>query len=899
VRGNLPRVLLRLAAWLVLISLAAAPAGAASGLVIDDADTVALPGNVHPLARPEFDAGPTDAALPMRRMILSLRPPAGRQAALERLLAEQQDPSSANYHRWLTPGEAGERFGPDPGEVEAAARWLRSHGFSVDEVAKGRGWINFSGPVSRVEQAFRVRMRNYLVDGGVRHANANDPAIPRGLAGLVAGIVSLHDFPRKTMHSGLGPPVPAHPAPGASLGGANYLSPADFATIYHVAPLYDAGIDGSGQSIAIVGRTHPSADNWSSFRSSMGLPVKAPQVIVNGTDPGDLGGGEDNEADLDVEWSGAVARNAAIVFVTSASTASTDGVDLSAQYIVDNNLAPVMSTSFGLCEGSLGSAERHFYNALWRQAAGQGISSFVATGDAGAAGCELGSDPSGTVRAVNGLASTPYNVAVGGTQFDEGTGSFWSPENGAANGSALGYIPEVAWNESGLSGGSGLWATGGGASAYYGKPSWQAAPGVPPDGRRDLPDVSLSAALHDGYLVQTQGGEYSIGGTSAASPSFAGLMALVLQKTGERQGNPNPRLYQLAAAQYGAGGVPVYHDTASGNNSVPGVTGYQSAAGYDLATGLGSVDASALVENWTPDFSVAAAPAVLSLPQRSSGSLVVTTAVLGNFGSAVALTASGLPSGVTASFAPGSIGAPGAGSAVLTLSADATPLPGGYQVTVTGAGGGLARSATIDLALVAVFDLTASVASGGGSITPASASVVSGGSASFVIGASPGYHLAGLTDNGAEVGSLASAGSYTIAGVTRGHAIVATFALDSFSVTALVSGGNGSVTPQNSSVSTGGSLTLAISPATGYQLATLTDNGAPVAALENPPGSFSYILLNVTLPHAVLASFAAAPVPPVPALPPFGLALFLVGAGVWGFGRGRRARDARHGSPGA
>ena len=885
----LGRIVLAIAVFLGVAALAATPVSAATPRVIDDADTVILPGNVPPLARPELDAGPADPALPMERMILSLRSPSERQSALDRLIGSQQDPASAHYHRWLSPEELGASFGPQPADIQAATRWLTSHGFTVAEVAKSGAWINFTGPVSLVEQAFRVKIRNFKVNGKLRHANANDPSIPRGLADLVGGIVSLHNFPRKAMNSGIRSLRPESPGvQDTTSGGSHFLSPTDFATIYNVTPLYGAGIDGSGQSIAIVGRTHPSASNWSSFRSQMGLSANPPAVIVNGTDPGDLGGGEDNEADLDVEWSGAVAKNAAITFVTTKSTASTDGVDLSAQYIVDNNLAPVMSTSFGACESDLGSAELLFYNSLWRQAAAQGITAFVSTGDSGAAGCNIGGDTSGSGRAVNGLASTPYNVAVGGTGLNEGSGNYWSTSNGTGYFSALGYIPETAWNESGSAGGSGLWSTGGGSSSFFSKPSWQVAPGVPGDGRRDLPDVSLAAAMHDGYLVETQGGLYSIGGTSASSPSFAGLMALVVQQTGQRQGNANSRFYQLAAAQYGSGGVAVFHDTTFGNNSVPGVTGYAASAGYDLATGLGSVDANALVSNWNPDFTLAT-PAMLSVPQRSSGNCSVTTTVLGKFTGAVALSVSGLPAGASASFTPPSIGAPGAGSAALTISATASAAPGSYPVVVSATGAGVTHSATLDLTVLAVFDLTASVAGGvGGSITPAASSIVSGASATFALSAATGYHLTGLTDNGVDVTAGVTGGSYVIAGVSAAHSIVASFALDTFSVTASVSGGNGSVTPAMSTVNFGGDIDLTLTPATGFQLATLTDNGASVAATENPPGTFTYSIKSVTAAHLVQASCTAIAAAPVPALPPFGLSAVLLLAGVLGYERLRR-----------
>jgi pseudomonalisin len=671
-------------------------------------EAVVLHGNTHALARAEYDSGPTEKSLAMNRMILTLRIPDSRKAELAQLLAEQQDPASPNYHRWLTPEEFGARFGPGAEEIERVTRWLTAQGFSIDEVAKGGTWINFSGTAGAVETAFRIRMRDFRVGGELRHANATDPTIPGDLASVVAGVVSLHSFPRKAMNSGRKPvsETALRPSvqPQHTTGTMHAMSPSDFAIIYNVNALYAAGIDGAGQSIAIVGRSHPSAANWTTFRSLMGLPANAPQVIVNGADPGDLGADEDAEADLDVEWSGAVAKNATIKFVISASTASTDGVDLSAQYIVDNDIAPVMSTSFGLCEADLGTSENNFFNNLWAQAAAAGITSFVSSGDSGAAGCDSGSASSGTGRAISGLASTPYNVAVGGTQFNEGTGTYWSTSDSSYFASALSYIPEIAWNESGsVTGGSGLWSTGGGASSLYSKPSWQVAPGVPADGKRDVPDVSLSAAGHDGYLVRTQGALYSIGGTSASSPAFAGLMALINQKTGARQGNANPRLYELGAAQYGSNGPAVFHDTTTGSNSVPGTPGYICAAGYDLATGLGSVDAYALVNNWAgataPDFTLAASPTSLSLAQGSSGSVALATAVSGGFNSAVSLSASGLPAGATASFSPASIAAPGSGSSSLVLTAGSTAAAGAYAITITAAGGGATHTASVSLAL--------------------------------------------------------------------------------------------------------------------------------------------------------------------------------------------------------
>lgn len=862
-RRGLSRVMKKILSLILILVVTGASVGfvtvaraaAVSRRIVDDNDRVRLHGSVHPLARPEFDRGSAPSSLPMERMILSLRRDAVREAELEKYLMELHDPASPNFHRWLTPEEFGERFGPSSEDIDDVSGWLTSHGFVIEEVGKGRSWINFSGTADQVQRAFRTEIHGFYADGRLRHANDRDPSIPRALADLVSGVVSLNDFPRKQMHHVLRPVAQTDLMPDYTAGSSHYLSPGDFAIIYNVSGLYSAGIDGSGQSIAIVGRTHPPESNWATFRSMMALPANPPQVIVNGPDPGDLGAGEDTEADLDVEWSGAVAKNATIKFVISKSTLTTDGVDLSAQYVVNNNLAPVMSTSFGACEADLGTAGNNFYKNLWQQAATQGITSFVSSGDSGAAGCDPPSASDGTGSAVNGLASTPYNAAVGGTQFNEGSGSYWNPNNGTGYTSAISYIPEVAWNESGsVSGGSGLWSTGGGASSRYTKPSWQAAPGVPANNSRNVPDVSLTAAGHVAYLIQTQGALYAVRGTSASSPAFAGLMALVVQKTGQRQGNANPRFYQLGNAQFGSGGATVFHDISSGNNTVPGVTGYASAAEYDLATGLGSVDASALVNNWTSDFTIAASPTALSIPRGSMGTSTISTTVLGNFSNAVSLSASGLPAGVTATFNPSAIAAPGSGSSTMTLTVGSSAPTGTFPVTVTGIGGGMTHTAAVNLTVLQIFTITSSVAGGiGGAVSPSTATVVSGGNVTLTISPNIGYHLVSLTDNGLDVTASVSNGTYTLSNVTANHTMVAAFAISTYGVTASVSGGNGTVNPSSTLVNYGGSAAITIIPATGYHLAILTDNGINVTS--SVIGN-SYTITNVTGPRTVVAAFS-------------------------------------------
>jgi len=707
---------------LVLLFLASIALGAnAHKRNVDDNDTVPVKGNTKSFARPEFDRGPVDQNMKFEKMVLVLAQRSGSKDNLDDFIRQLHDPASPNYHRWITPAEFGARFGISDDDLSDVTAWLTRGGFTIDEVAAGRGWINFTGSVGQVERAFKTQIHNFDVNGKIYHANNSDPQVPRALVDIVRGVVSLHNYPRPSMNHGIKPV----PMPEYTSGTSHYVAPADFAKIYNVNPLYTAGINGSGKTIAIVGRTDIALGDVQYFRSFFGLPANDPVFVHNGTDPGDLGSGEEGEADLDVEWSGAVAPNATVKFVISKSTSTTDGVDLSAQYIVNNNVGDVMSTSFGQCESSMGTTENTFYNNTWSQAVTQGITPFVSSGDSGAAGCDGGSATTGTGAAVSGLASTPYNVAVGGTQFNDtaSPSTYWSSTNNSTNqSSALGYIPEMAWNESGnVSGGSGLWASSGGTSTVYAKPSWQVCVGVPTASHRYVPDVALTAAGHDGYLVvqghtSTASGLSSVGGTSASSPSFSGLMALVVQKYNARQGNANTKFYSLANAQYtgAAGAATIFHDITSGNNSVPGVTGFNCGTGYDEVTGVGTVDANSMVNNWngnpTPDFTISAAPGSVTVAQGANGTSTITTAVSGGFSNTISFSSTGAPAGTTVSFSPTSIAAPGSGTSTMTMAVGSGTAPGTYTINVTGTGGTTTHSTSVSLTVPAPLG---SLANGG------------------------------------------------------------------------------------------------------------------------------------------------------------------------------------------
>jgi|HubBroStandDraft_3_1064219.scaffolds.fasta_scaffold02417_3 pseudomonalisin len=668
---------------------------------IDDDQRVTLRGNVHPLAQAQYDAGAVAPDFPMEHMLLTLLPDSTQQDILNQLVEAQNNPESPYYHQWLTPEQYGERFGVSDSDAAQVVAWLQEQGMQVEEFTAGRRSIIFTGTAAQVQATFHTPIHIYKIGDEVHHANVNDPEIPAALVQVVGGVVSLHDFHSEPMHG-----MVRKPAPDLSSGGAYYLAPADFATIYDLNPLYQQSINGNGQSIAIVARSNINIADVRQFRTFFGLPANDPQIVVNGTDPGIWSANEETEADLDVEWSGAVAKNATIKFVVSKSTNSSDGVDLSAQYIVNRNLAPVMSTSFGLCEAALGSSGNSFLNSLWQQAAAEGITVFVSSGDSGAAGCDSASASTATHgRAVNGLCSTPYSVCVGGTEFNDLSNPtlYWSPSNtSGTQESALSYIPEVVWNASGP--GYGLWASGGGASIVYAKPSWQAGTGVPADGKRDVPDVALSSAGHDGYLIFQNGELYVVGGTSAAAPSFAGVMALVVENTTARQGNANVVFYSLASKQR-AGGASVFHAITIGNNSVPGQAGFNATAGYDQATGLGSIDGSVLVDHWAgattpPSFHAAVSASSLSVNGGSNKSVTLNVTVSGGLNAAVAFSITGLPSGVSGAFTPSKLSAPGSGSSILKLAATTTAKAGTYSATVSATSGATKQQMPLSVIVV-------------------------------------------------------------------------------------------------------------------------------------------------------------------------------------------------------
>jgi pseudomonalisin len=528
------------------------------------------------LAAPETPIGQVDPQFRMDRMVLLLQPSAAQQQMLDALAAAQQDEGSPLFHQWLTPADYADFFGIPADEATTIASWLVSHGFHVDEIPASRRMIVFSGTAGAIDTAFHTQMMRYTAHGEERIANSNNPVIPAEFAEEIGGIAGLHNQRSAPQHT---------PVAEFAAGPANYLAPADLATIYDIAPLYARSATGADSAIAVLARSNLLPGDIAAFRDAFGLPQNPPTVIVNGPDPGIVNQTDLEETELDVEWAGAIAPQAAIDVVASASTQTIDGILLSAEYAVDHNVAPIIALSYGECEAHLGFAENAMLAALWEQAAVEGITVVVAAGDAGAADCD---DPAAFAatqgRGVNGMCSTPWSLCVGGTEFADEKGRYWSIDSSTNGESALGYIPETAWNESGTPAG-GLWAGGGGSSQLYARPSWQPGSAA----TRRVPDVAFSSASHDAYLVWLNGAQVADSGTSAATQVMAGIAALLGESEGERLGTLGPVLYGMAPFYSAA-----FHDIVTGNDSVPGVAGFKAIPGYDEATGLGSIDAAEL-----------------------------------------------------------------------------------------------------------------------------------------------------------------------------------------------------------------------------------------------------------------------------------------------------------------
>jgi len=896
---------------------------------IDEGNLVTLSGNTHPLARAEFDRGRVDPGLPMTDLILVLKRSPEMQAAFDAFVESQYDRNSPNFHHWLTPQEVGSNFGLSRSDIDVISTWLRSHGFSITEVPPDRMTIRFSGTARQVESAFHTEIHNFDVNGEKHIANMSDPQIPAALAPAVVGVKALHNFfPRPQHRTGgtasfnfsagkwertSGSSRAKSLLPAAALSGVSQpdfgittsngtfeaVAPYDFATIYNVLPLWQAGspIDGTGQTIAVAGTSSILLSDVKTFRTLFDLPTsnKANTPILQsgnsqpltvcsvaeGTSGALCTVGDQRENALDVEWAGAVAKNAQIVLVASyPGSSSDDNLYDSQSYIVSNvntSSSPVygahiMNVSYGECELGLGTSGNTTYKNLWQTAMSEGIAVFVSTGDSGSPACDQGQetgngddDAAKWGLSVNGMASTPSDTAVGGTDLNSGTtvSTYWNSTNNATTlASAKGYIPEFPWNDSvsnpvvvsqlnsanSVNENATWWANqlladyqeyqktggkegisesyydsfieanggGGGVSACttntgtvascaggYAKPSWQTGvTGISSTALRTIPDVSFFAAIGEveasAYVLcfaadntcnnsSTSNPNVDlVGGTSASSPAMAGVMALINQKAASPQGNPNSELYALAAKQSysscsaeSAASSCYFHDIDTGNNAAPCyegspncpsppsgdvlaiIGGYSAAAGYDEASGLGSLNVANVVNTWSAS-STLLTPTVTATPASTS----ITTAQ----SLSVSITVSG-------------------GSGNPTPTGSVTLTSGSYTSAAATLTSG---SATIDIP-------AGSLATGSDTLTvnytPDSSS-------------SSTYNTAIGT---ATVTVTATSSSKTTPTVTVTPASTSITTAQSLSVSVAVSGGSGNPTPTGSVTLTSGSYTSAAS----------------------------------------------------------------------------------------
>jgi hypothetical protein len=774
------RVTLFLVIGLALAAALAAPPSPARALPsraaprvlgpVDDSQRVTLAGNVHPLVQaaqtnPLLDQGAVEESFPTGRMMLLLKRSPEQETALHDFIQAAHTAGNPAFHQWTSPAEFGRLYGPADSDVAAVRAWLESHGLAVSRVLAGRGAIEFSGTAGQLRQAFHTQIHRYAVNGALHLANATDPEIPAALAPVVAGLTPLNDFHPQPQIEVLGSAAfnpkthratPQWTYPLSSQSQYDYVfAPGDFAVEYDIGPVYKAGVTGAGQTIGIISASNVDLSLVQAYQALFSLPANLPAVVVDGADPGQNDAAM--EAYLDVEVSGSVAPGASVLLYTSAGTALTNGLEEAALRAVEDDQAGVLSLSYSACESAMGQSGNAFWNNLWQQAAAQGQTVFVSTGDSGSANCD---DPDTQPLAywgleVNGLASTPYNVAIGGTDFyysqfagssaalQAQFNSYWSGGTVAPATSLLSPIPEQVWNDffgynlsdSGnpqnpmprqniVAGGGGssfaaLYPSSG-APAGYSKPAWQTGTGVPRDGVRDIPDLSLFAA--DGannsfYPICASPGDCAgsivnaagavqitgAGGTSASAPAMAGIQALINQSAGGWQGQADFIYYPLAQKQPSA-----FHDIAAGGNQVlcepvysldcafstgQGNTAgfysdgsYTAGPGYDLASGLGSVDVANLVKYWS---SVVPKPSITTLninpPAFAHGT---TTTVTGTV-----TASSGTPTGAVSLTAnDGLTHYAGLGDFPLvagSIYASVDNLPGGtYQVTASYSGDG-------------------------------------------------------------------------------------------------------------------------------------------------------------------------------------------------------------------
>jgi len=680
----------------------------------------------------DLGAVPSSTMLEHLQIVLARSPE--RETSFQQLLRDQYDPKSPRFHKWLAPEQLGEDYGPDQPTLDYVTNWLRSQDLEVNSVSKSRMIIDFSGTIAALSSAFSTNFHYFNRNGDALVAPTTEPQLPSETAARVRFIAGLSSVPLLPS----GEVVDITPDLDCAAGCTHVVSPADFATIYGITAVYAAGTNGAGQTIAAVGFSRVTDSDIEIFQQSAGLPVADPvlRVASGGTDPGppNLSGSISflKEATGDVERAFGVAPHAQVILdVTALPTTGeiTSLLNGPITDVIDNNVADILTVSFHGCETVAGKPQTLLVDSLFQQAAAEGISVFVGAGDSGVADCAPHgvAPPSSAGPSINYLCASGYVTCVGGTEFADGTDPslYWAATNSGFLHSALSYIPEGAWNESTQ---SVLDAGGGGTSLWISKPPWQNGLGVPNSGNRSVPDVAFTAAEHDAYylcLKESDGtGDCSqhkfvgFAGTSASTPSMAGIMALVNQTLGGRQGNFNPTLYSLAATPSNG----VFHDvtvSSSGvsdcavtfpslcNNSIellkgaspPTLSGFSLTLGYDQITGWGSINVANLLAALTGQSSPVPSTTSLSVSSSSISTKQTTTLTVQIFGDL------GTPTGTIQILSNGLIHGPAIpiqfGQAI--LSNLAFPTPGTYQLVAQYSGDARYKPS---LSAVSVVDAT-------------------------------------------------------------------------------------------------------------------------------------------------------------------------------------------------
>jgi len=643
----------RIWGWFAACALAATTLGAQTPAPrlqaeISSSSASTLKGSLHPLAQAQYDSGRVPADTRLNGMSIVFNRSAAQQADLEALIAAQQNPSSPIYHQWLNPDQFAARFGMAQSDLDKVQAWLEQQGFAVDSVARSQNMIRFSGSAGQVEQAFQTQMHFYTIAGEKHFAPSTALTLPSALTPVVTAVRNLDDFRPKPMIE-KSRRIQSNPAFTSSVSGSVFFAPGDIKLAYGINTLISAGDTGAGQTIAIMGQSSIVTSDIENFETAAGLTVKDPnQVLVPDTGSPQAFAGDQGESDLDIEWSGGIAPGAEIFFVYTGNSPNSNGVFDSITYAVDEKIGNIISFSYGSCEPEMSAGSASALDLVLAQAATQGQTVVAASGDAGSSACY--ESPTTTtptlaqqeVLAVSYPASSQYVTGVGGTEItaanDTAGSTYWAAKGSSDQvNSLLQYIPEVAWNDDATAvaaGATSLSATGGGVSTLYTtSPSWQkGVPGIPTTPGRYVPDVafyaspdlpgylfctsdtsdwntSQQASCNSGFRDMATQDLTVAGGTSFATPVFAGMVAILNQAQGYSagQGLINPTLYTLAsnATTYAA----AFHDVTTGTNECPSSLGstycstasegsYATTAGYDPVTGLGSVNLSALVSAW-------------------------------------------------------------------------------------------------------------------------------------------------------------------------------------------------------------------------------------------------------------------------------------------------------------